>query len=84
MTTRDFDLKPEYTEARIFADAARCFVRGEPFTFPQTTGCFSPTVCGVYCLPDDKPHKITALTQKTPVDRPLLYSRAAKLTELTV
>ena len=40
-----------YMEARIFADMARCRITGEPFSFPQTTGCKTPTVAGIYVLP---------------------------------
>ena len=39
-------------EARIFADMAYCRIIGEPFSFPETTGCKTPTVAGIYVLPD--------------------------------
>ena len=38
-------------EARIFADAAVCRVRGEPFSMPATTGVARPTVAGVLRFP---------------------------------
>lgn len=34
-------------EARIFADAAVCRIKGEPFTLPETTGAARAAVCGV-------------------------------------
>lgn len=34
-------------EARIFADAAFCRVKGEPFSLPETTGAKAPTVAGI-------------------------------------
>jgi anhydro-N-acetylmuramic acid kinase len=38
-------------EARIFADAAVCRIKGEPFTLPETTGAARPAVCGVIRYP---------------------------------
>lgn len=40
-----------YMEARIFADMAKCRITGEPFSFPETTGCKTPTTAGIYVLP---------------------------------
>ncbi len=39
-------------EARIFADAAVCRIKGEPFTLPTTTGVRVPTVCGIIRWPE--------------------------------
>ena len=47
-----FGYSGEYMEARIFADMARCRITGEPFSFPETTGCGTPTVAGIYILPE--------------------------------
>lgn len=43
-----------YMEARIFADLAYCKMNNIPFTTPETTGCVSPTVCGVWCHPQSE------------------------------
>ena len=42
-----------YMEARIFADMARCKLIGEPFSFPETTGCKTPTVGGILVHPGE-------------------------------
>ena len=47
-------------EARIFADAAVCRIKGEPFTLPATTGVRGPTVCGVICFPAGDRSRATA------------------------
>lgn len=54
----------QYMEARIFADIAKCFFTKEPFTYPQTTGCNTPTVAGILAEPNGNNHR--------------LWSRAAK------
>lgn len=41
----------EYMEARIFADMAYCRITGEPFSFPESTGCKTPTIAGIYKYP---------------------------------
>ena len=41
----------QYMEARIFADMAKCCLTGEPFSFPGTTGCQTPTVGGIIARP---------------------------------
>ena len=46
-------------EARIFADAARCRIIGEPFTQPTTTGVSKPTVAGVIRFPNGEEQKAT-------------------------
>ena len=46
----------EYMEARIFADMAYCRIIKEPFTLPETTNCKTPTVCGIYVLPETNGH----------------------------
>ena len=78
-------------EARIFADAAVCRIRGEPFTLPETTGASHPAVCGVIRFPHaDEAHataRVRQWLQKTKsadltIDRPDLFdphwSRAAR------
>lgn len=48
------DYNGQYMEARIFADLAYCKLQNIPFTFPETTGCRQPTVCGIIARPGDK------------------------------
>lgn len=59
-----FGYNGKYMEARIFADMAKCLLTGEPFSFPETTGCKTPTVGGILVRPGEK--------------NPRLWSRAAK------
>ncbi len=47
-------------EARIFADAAVCRIKGEPFTLPATTGACQPTVCGIIRFPGADRSRATA------------------------
>lgn len=47
----DYGISGKYMEARIFADMAKCFLKQEAFTFPATTGCKSPTICGTIAQP---------------------------------
>ncbi len=44
----------KYMEARIFADMAKCKLTGEPFSFPETTGCLKPTIGGIIAKPGGK------------------------------
>lgn len=77
-----FGLNATYTEARIFADAAYRFILNEPFTFPETTGAYRPSVCGVYCVPNEAEKYLiqdVMPLKKEPQFAPLLYSRASKL-----
>lgn len=46
-----FKYNGQYMEARIFADMARCLLTGEPFSYPETTGCQTPTVGGIIARP---------------------------------
>jgi anhydro-N-acetylmuramic acid kinase len=39
-------------EARIFADAAVCRIKGEPFTKTTTTGARTDTICGIIRFPN--------------------------------
>ena len=50
-------------EARIFADAAVCRIKGEPFTLPATTGARQPTVCGIIRFPGGTPAQATPTLQ---------------------
>ncbi len=50
-------------EARIFADAAVCRIKGEPFTLPATTGVRQPTVCGIIRFPGGTPAQATPTLQ---------------------
>lgn len=67
-----------YMEARIFADAAYSKIVGRPFTFPATTGCKSPTVAGIFCLPATKKEYLISAYLKTPDLWDKKVSRAAK------
>ncbi len=74
----------EYMEARIFADMARCKIKNIAFSLPSTTNCQSPTVGGIYVLPNnDKSYPIISLLKENknleqPQASPMLWSRAAK------
>ncbi len=46
-----YGISGKYMEARIFADMAKCFLKQEAFTIPATTGCKSPTICGIIARP---------------------------------
>lgn len=41
----------QYMEARIFADMAYCLDNNIAYTTPETTGCKTPTVCGIFAYP---------------------------------
>ncbi len=61
-------------EARIFADAAICRLKGEPFSLPETTGARSPTIAGAITLPKNSTEYITpALKQWFDVLKPLSF-----------
>ena len=55
----DLGFDPTAMEARIFADAAVCRVKGEPFTRPETTGVTAPTVCGIIRFPHGERSRAT-------------------------
>ena len=59
----EYGFSGQYMEARIFADMAKCCLSGETFTTPLTTGCKTPTNCGIITLPG--------------FNNPQLWSRAA-------
>ena len=75
-----------YMEARIFADMAKCRITGEPFSFPETTGCKTPTIAGIYILPrtTEKTYLLTRLMEQYQTTGLIKnewnkkYSRAAK------
>jgi anhydro-N-acetylmuramic acid kinase len=81
-----FGFSSQYMEARIFADAAVCRIKGIPFTLPQTTGCRTPTVLGIIRFPQrtDQPkvkewlkkYKSTKLTLDNPKIFDGCWSRA--------
>ncbi len=79
-----FGFSGEYMEARIFADMACCKILNRPFSLPETTGCRTPTVGGIYVLPDGSGDcLLTELLRRCgnparPEKNPLLWSRAAK------
>lgn len=47
----EFGYSGKYTEARIFADMAKCRLTNEPFSLPLTTGCNVPTIGGIIAVP---------------------------------
>lgn len=44
-------IDPDFKEAIAFAVLADCFLRGEPASFPNTTGAQKPVLLGKCCLP---------------------------------
>ncbi len=50
----NYGFNSKYMEARIMADMARAKLENEPFTYPKTTGCKTPTVCGIIAYPGGK------------------------------
>ncbi len=44
----------QFMEARIFADMAYCLDNNIAYSTPETTGCKTPTVCGIFAYPNDK------------------------------
>lgn len=64
-----FGINGKYTEARIMADLAYCFLERKEFTRPEVTGCFEGKVLGIACEPGKN------LRRR---GRGFLYSRAAK------
>ena len=41
----------QFMEARIFADMAYCLDNNIAYSTPETTGCKTPTVCGIFAYP---------------------------------
>ena len=60
----NYGFNAKYMEARIFADMAKYKINNLPYSTPQTTGCKTPTICGIIVYPNQNNH--------------LLWSRAAK------
>ena len=81
---------PEHKEVfaavytRLPKKTACCKILNRPFSLPETTGCRTPTVGGIYVLPDGGgDYLLTELLQRCgnparPEKNPLLWSRAAK------
>lgn len=44
----------QFMEARIFADMAYCLDNNIAYSTPETTGCKTPTVCGIFAYPNGK------------------------------
>ena len=65
----DYGISGQYTEARIMADMARCFLEGKKFTAPEITGCRKGAVCGIICKPGENTRRR---------GRGFTFSRAAK------
>lgn len=47
-----------FMEARIFADMACCLLRREPFSYPETTGCRTPTIAGIIAIPGGNDNRL--------------------------
>lgn len=47
-----YDYSAQYMEARIFADMAYCLDNNIAYSTPETTGCKTPTVCGIFAYPN--------------------------------
>lgn len=79
-----FGFSGAYMEARIFADMAYSKIVNRPFSLPETTGCRTPTVGGIYVLPNGGGnYLLSELLQRyhnsaQPEQSPKLQSRAAK------
>ena len=81
-----FGYSGEYMEARIFADMAYCRIIGEPFTYPEGSGCRKPVVGGIYCLPaTGRPYGLEKMLQacntadlNKRISAPELWNRASK------
>ena len=76
--SEEYGYSGTYMEARIFADAAYSKIIGRPFTFPPTTGCKSPTVAGIFCLPHKAGKYLISDYLKKPDAWNKKVSRAAK------
>ena len=76
--SEEYGYSGTYMEARIFADAAYSKIIGRPFTFPTTTGCKSPTVAGIFCLPHKAGKYLISDYLKKPDAWNKKVSRAAK------
>ena len=50
----EYGISGQYMEARIMADLAYCKIKNIPFTTPQMTNCKTPTVCGLWCYPQNE------------------------------
>jgi anhydro-N-acetylmuramic acid kinase len=50
----EYGFSGQYMEARLFADAAVARAMGQPFSWPETSGCKTPTVLGIVRYPDKK------------------------------
>lgn len=60
-----FGFSSQFMEARLFADAAVCRIKGIPFTRPQTTNCRTPTVLGIIRYPQQSDqHKVKEWLKK--------------------
>ncbi len=49
-TSDEFGIDPDYKEAIAFAVLADCYLRGEPASYPSTTGVDRPTLLGRICF----------------------------------
>ncbi len=49
----EYGFSGQFMEARLFADAAVCRIKGEAFSLPETTGCASPTILGILRFPQN-------------------------------
>ena len=48
----NYGYSSQYMEARIFADMAYCLDNNIAYSTPETTGCKTPTICGIFAYPN--------------------------------
>lgn len=48
----EYGYSSQYMEARIFADMAYCLDNNIAYSTPETTGCKTPTICGIFAYPN--------------------------------
>ncbi|MBY0358648.1 MAG: anhydro-N-acetylmuramic acid kinase [Candidatus Obscuribacterales bacterium] len=82
--SEDFGFDGTAMEARIFADAAVCRLKGEPFSLPSTTGARTPTIAGLIRFPQGDENRATTAvlesldhyqSRNLTVDRPDLFDQ---------
>ncbi|MCQ2914696.1 MAG: anhydro-N-acetylmuramic acid kinase [Alphaproteobacteria bacterium] len=66
----------KYMEARIFADLAYCKINQIPFTNNKITGAKSPTIAGIYVLPNKNKEFEIQKYLNDPQKDPLIVSRS--------
>ena len=52
LSSDTYGYSAQFMEARIFADMAYCLDNNIAYSTPETTGCKTPTVCGIFAYPN--------------------------------